>query len=158
LYLPVVDTGVKTFTKLFFAHFTAQDVDLLPTEAEMRGTVRVGPRLPYRMERRDAAGYSPQRRFLDKRLQETTPLPLHGVWKERITNSLRILRFSHSRSSRDLHPWLVTYGPSSPLPPFEPCSEAPVPSTLTPKQHQATKSQQRLQHSQNASRPSSDAL
>lgn len=48
---PVVDTGVKTFTKLFFAHFTAQDVDLLPT----------------------------QRRFLDKRLQETTPLPLHGV-------------------------------------------------------------------------------
>lgn len=36
VYLPAVDIRAETFTKLFFTHFTAQNVDLLPTKAEMK--------------------------------------------------------------------------------------------------------------------------
>ena len=90
LRLPAVDTGVKTCTKLFLAHFTAQDVDLLPTKAEMKESVtELGPAFLPGDFGGKAAGYSPQRSFLDKRLQETAPLPLHGVWGERGTDNQR---------------------------------------------------------------------
>lgn len=41
--LPAVDTGVKAFTELVLAHFAAQDVDLLPTKAEMERVTESGP-------------------------------------------------------------------------------------------------------------------
>lgn len=90
--LPAVDTGVKAFTELVLAHFAAQDVDLLPTKAEMERVTESGPGFllpPPREPLAEAGGYSPQCRFLDKRLQESAPLPLHGVWGERGTDKQR---------------------------------------------------------------------
>lgn len=40
LFLPAVDIDVKTSTKLFLAHFTSQDVHLVPTEVEMGESVK----------------------------------------------------------------------------------------------------------------------
>jgi hypothetical protein len=76
-----------------------------PLRQRWTGSVKSGTQAPFPEQDREVLRHnSPQSRFLDKRFQETAPLPLHGIWGERGMDKQWDLRLPTSRAHCDFYP------------------------------------------------------